>query len=264
MNNILEKICEDKKIEIELLKKKCSLNSLKKLISDKITKREFKNKVIESNKHKKNFIIGEIKKASPSAGQIIENYDPLEIAKIYEKAGAEAISILTEGKYFKGEIDHLSLLKQNTQIPILRKDFIIDEYQIYESKVYQADVILLIVSVLSDDQLRKFIEIANDLKLDCIIETHDEKEIKRAIKLNYPIIGINNRNLKNLTTDVNNSVNLFTSVSKDYSVIAESGIKTSSDIKMYNELGIFNFLIGESILRSSDYTTFIKKLLNNG
>ena len=264
MYNILEKICEDKKIEIELLKKKCSLSSLKKLVSDKITKREFKNKVIESNKDKKNFIIGEIKKASPSAGQIIENYDPLEIAKIYEKAGAQAISILTEDKYFKGEIDHLSLLKQNTQIPILRKDFIIDEYQIYESKVYQADVILLIVTVLSDDQLRKFIEIANDLKLDCIIETHDEQEIKRAIKLNYPIIGINNRNLKNLTTDVNNSVNLFTSVSKDYSVIAESGIKTSSDIKMYNELGIFNFLIGESILRSNDYTTFIKKLLNNG
>jgi len=257
MYNILEKICEDKKIEIELLKKKCSLNSLKKLVSDKITKREFKNKVIESNKDKKNFIIGEIKKASPSAGQIIENYDPLEIAKIYEKAGAQAISILTEDKYFKGEIDHLSLLKQNTQIPILRKDFIIDEYQIYESKVYQADVILLIVSVLSDDQLRKFIEIANDLKLDCIIETHDEQEIKRAIKLNYPIIGINNRNLKNLTTDVNNSVNLFTSVSKDYSVIVESGIKTSSDIKMYNELGIFNFLIGESILRSNDYNTFI-------
>ena len=130
--------------------------------------------------------------------------------------------------------------------------------------MYQADVILLIVSVLSDDQLRKFIEIANDLKLDCIIETHDEQEIKRAIKLNYPIIGINNRNLKNLTTDVNNSTNLFTSVSKDYSVIAESGIKTSSDIKMYNELGIFNFLIGESILRSNDYTAFIKKLLNNG
>ncbi len=215
-------------------------------------------------KIKKNFIIGEIKKASPSAGQIIENYDPLEIAKIYEKAGTEAISILTEGKYFKGEIDHLSLLKKNTNIPILRKDFIIDEYQIYESKIYQADVILLIVSVLSDDQLRKFIEIANDLKLDCIIETHDEQEIKRAIKLNYPIIGINNRNLKNLTTDVNNSVNLFTSVSKDYSVIAESGIKTSSEIKMYNELGIFNFLIGESILRSNDYTAFIKKLLNNG
>jgi indole-3-glycerol phosphate synthase len=262
MNNILEIICRDKKIEIELLKQKCSLNSLKKLVSDKIVKREFKKKVIESSKVEKNFIIGEIKKTSPSAGQIIKDYDPLKIAKIYEKAGVKAISILTERKYFKGEIDHLSILKKNTNIPILRKDFIIDEYQIYESKIYQADVILLIVSILSDNQLKNFIEIANDLKLDCIIETHNEEEIKRAVKLKYPIIGIHNRNLKNLTTDLNNSVNLFTSISKDYTVIAESGIKSSTDLNMYNELGIFNFLIGESILKSDDYTTFIKKLLN--
>ena len=264
MNNILEKICDDKKIEIEILKKKCSLKSLKKLISDKIIKREFKNKMINSRKDKKNFIIGEIKKSSPSAGQIIKNYDPLEIAKIYEKAGANAISILTESKYFNGEIDHLSICKQNTNIPILRKDFIIDEYQIYESKIYQADVILLIVSVLSDDQLRNFIEIANSLNLDCIIETHDEEEIKRAVKLNYPIIGINNRNLKNLKTNINNSLNLFKSISKDYTVIAESGIKSSIDIKMYNEVGVFNFLIGESILRSENYYNTIKKLLSNG
>ena len=249
MNNILEKICEDKKIEIEILKKKCSLNSLKKLLSDKIIKRDFKNKVINFNKDKKNFIIGEIKKASPSAGQIIENYDPLEIAKIYEKSGIQAISILTESKYFKGEIDHLSLIKQSTQIPILRKDFIIDEYQIYESKIYQADVILLIVSVLNDDKLKKFVEIANDIKLDCIIEAHNEEEIKRALKLKYPILGINNRNLKNLKTNVINSLNLFKNISKDCTVIAESGIKSTSDIAMYNDFGIFNFLIGESILK---------------
>ena len=264
MNNILEKIYEDKKIEIEILKKKCSLKSLKKLISDKIVKREFKNKVINSSINKKNFIIGEIKKASPSAGQIVKNYDPLEIVKIYEKAGINAISILTESKYFMGEIDHLSLCKQNTRIPILRKDFIIDEYQIYESKIYQADVILLIVSILSDDQLRNFIEIANDLNLDCIIETHDEIEIKRALKLNYPIIGINNRNLKNLTTNINNSANLFKSIGKEHTVIAESGIKSSFDINMYNDIGIYNFLIGESILKSNNYSNVIKKLLNNG
>ena len=148
------------------------------------------------------------------------------------------------------------------KIPILRKDFIIDEYQIYESKVYQADIILLIVSVLSDEQLKNFLDISKELNLDVIIETHDKSEVERAMKLNYPIIGINNRNLKNLNTDVNNSLNLFTSISKDFTVIAESGIKSSSDIEMYNELGIFNFLIGESILRSKDYTSFIKKLLN--
>ena len=264
MHNILKKICEDKRLEIEILKKKCSLNSLKKLISDEINKRDFKNVIIKSSLEKRNFIIGEIKKASPSAGEIIHNYEPIEIAKIYERAGVKALSVLTEKNYFKGEIDHLSYVKQNTNIPILRKDFIIDEYQIYESKVYQADVILLIVSVLSDDELKKFLKIANELNLDCIIETHDENEIKRALKLDYPILGINNRNLKNLKTDLNNSVSLFTSISKDYTVIAESGIKTAEDISMYNDLGIFNFLIGESILRSKDYATFIKKLLNHG
>lgn len=264
MNNILKKICEDKKLEIEILKNKCSLNSLKKLLSDKIIKRDFKSDIVNSSIERKNFIIGEIKKSSPSAGEIINSYEPIEIAKIYERAGVKAISILTEKNYFKGEIDHLSFIKQNTNIPILRKDFIIDEYQLYESKVYQADVVLLIVSILNDNQLNKFLEIANDLNLDCIIETHDESEIKRALKLNYPILGINNRNLKNLKTDINNSADLFRSISKDYTVIAESGIKSSADIKMYNDLGIFNFLIGESILRSNDYSTFIKKLLNHG
>jgi len=264
MSNILKKICEDKSKEIEIIKNKCSLKTLKKLVSDKIEKRDFKNTAIESAINNNNLIIGEIKKSSPSAGQIIKDYNPVELAKIYERAGIGAISILTETNYFNGEIDHLSLIKQNTRIPILRKDFIIDEYQIYESKVYQADIILLIVSVLNDDQLRYFLEIAEDLQLDVIIETHNEEEIERATKLDYPIIGINNRNLKNLKTDVNNSANLFTSISKDFTVIAESGIKSSSDITMYNELGIFNFLIGESILKSDDYSVFIKTLLNNG
>ena len=264
MNNILKKICEDKKLEVEIWKKKCSLNPLKKLISDQIDKRDFKNVIIKSSLERENFIIGEIKKASPSAGDIIHNYKPVEIAKIYEKSGVKALSVLTEKKYFKGEIDHLSYIKLNTNIPILRKDFIIDEYQIYESKVYQADVILLIVSILSDDELKRFLKTANELNLDCIIETHDENEIKRALKLDYPILGINNRNLKNLKTDLNNSVSLFTSISKDYTVIAESGIKTSDDISMYNDLGIFNFLIGEAILRSKDHSNFIKKLLNHG
>ena len=264
MHNILKKICEDKKKEIEILKKKCSLNSLKKLISDQINKRDFKNVIIKSSVERENFIIGEIKKASPSAGEIIHNYEPIEIAKIYERAGVKALSVLTEKNYFKGEIDDLSYIKQNTNIPILRKDFIIDEYQIYESKVYQADVILLIVSILNDDELKRFLTIANELNLDCIVETHDQSEIKRALKLDYPILGINNRNLKNLKTDLNNSLSLFTSISKDYTVIAESGIKTSDDISMYNDLGIFNFLIGASILRSKDYTTFIKNLINHG
>ena len=133
MTDILKKICLDKSKEIEILKNKCSLNTLKKLVSDKIEKRDFKNTAIESVIDKNNLIIGEIKKSSPSAGQIIKEYHPEEIAKTYESAGIGAVSILTEKNYFNGEIDHLSLIKQNTRIPILRKDFIIDEYQIFES-----------------------------------------------------------------------------------------------------------------------------------
>ncbi len=264
MDNILLKICKDKKIELEKTKEKCSLNTLKKLISDGITKRNFKSNLVKTALAETNFIIGEIKKASPSAGDIIYDYEPLKIAKIYERSGINTISILTEQKYFKGSVDHISIIKKNTNLPILRKDFIIDEYQIYESKVYQADVILLIVAILNDSQLKKYLEIANDLKLDCIIETHNEEEIKRALKLKYPIIGINNRNLKNLKTNIDNSVNLYKNISKEYTVIAESGIKSAKDIKMYNDLGIFSFLIGESILRSPNYDSFIKNLFNYG
>ena len=255
--NILDKICQLKRKEINLLKKKF------KPLQQKIQTRGFFKCLLSKDDNNFN-LIAEIKKSSPSKGLICNKFDPIQIAIDYERAGAKCLSVLTEKNYFGGNINYISQIKKSVNIPILRKDFIIDEYQIYESKVYQADVILLIVSILSDDELKKFLKIANELNLDCIIETHDENEIKRALKLDYPILGINNRNLKNLKTDLNNSVSLFTSISKDYTVIAESGIKTAEDINMYNDLGIFNFLIGESILRSKDYATFIKKLLNNG
>ncbi len=263
MNNILEKICKNKIKELDATKKRCSYKTLEKLISSKLDKREFKEKLILSQLEKNNFIIGEIKKQSPSAGEIIKDYIPENIAINYEKSGVSALSILTESKYFLGNIDHVSLVKKKTNLPILRKDFIIDEYQILESKIYQADCILLILSILSDNQVKKFINLANDLKLDCILEVHNEDELKRAIKINYPIIGINNRNLKNLDIDINNSINLNKNVTKDFTIIAESGIKTNADIKKFNNAGIFNFLIGESLLKSKDKEKKIKELLIN-
>ena len=229
MSNILQEICEDKIIELRRNKKRCSFKTLEKLISSKLEKRDFKEKLISAQKNKKNFIIGEIKKQSPSAGEIISNYIPEDIAIIYEKSGIGAISILTETKYFLGNIDHLSLVKKKSNLPVLRKDFIIDRYQILESKIYQADCILLILSVLTDDKVKEFIELANQLKLDCIIEVHDQEELKRAIKLQYPIIGINNRDLKSLEINLNNSINLNKNLTNDYVLIAESGIKSSSD-----------------------------------
>ncbi len=263
MTNILKKICEDKIKELEETKKRCSIKTLEKLISPKLEKREFKKKLISAQLNNKNFIIGEIKKQSPSAGEIIKNYIPEDLAITYERSGIGALSILTETKYFAGNIDHLSLVKKKSNLPILRKDFIIDEYQIIESKIYQADCILLILSILTDKQINKFINLANEFKLDCIIEVHDEEELKRAIKINYPVIGINNRNLKSLDININNSIKLNKNITKDYTIIAESGIKSQIDIKKFNESGIYNFLIGESLLKSRDKEKKIGELLLN-
>jgi indole-3-glycerol phosphate synthase len=261
MNKILQDICKKKKIELEILKNKCSLNSLKKLLTNK-KNRSFKKLIERSQNLKKNNIIAEIKKASPSAGEIIKNYLPEDIAIKYEKSGAGAISILTEKNFFKGSIDHLTIINLKTNIPLLRKDFIIDPYQVYESKIYNADAILLIATILTDNQIKEFILIAEDIGLDCIIETHTDEELKRAIKINYPIIGINNRNLDNLTIDITNTTKLITEISSDFKIIAESGIKTNSDICMYNDHGIFNFLIGETILKSNDIDLKFRELLN--
>ena len=261
MKNILKRICNDKKKELEITKSKCSLNSLMKLLPEKKNKK-FKDLIIESQKNKSNNIIAEIKKSSPSAGELIKDYHPENIAYQYEKSNAGSISILTESNYFKGSIDHISLIRNVTNLPILRKDFIIDIYQIYESKVYKADAILLITTILNDKQIKECINTANELGLDCIIETHSLDEINRAIKIGYPVIGINNRNLDNLSININNTLNLIKNVPKEFNIIGESGIKTYCDIKSYNQAGVYNFLIGETILKANNIENKFKELLN--
>ncbi len=259
MNNILNEICIQKNIELIEEKKRCSYETLRKLLN-KDKKRNFKELLINSQSKNKNNIIAEIKKASPSAGIIINNYEPESLAIKYEQSGVGAISILTEKKFFKGNLDHLSLVHKTSKLPILRKDFIIDSYQILQSKIYNADAILLIVSILSDNQIKEFIDIANNFNLDCIIEIHSNEEFERAIKIGYPIIGINNRNLKTLNVSENNIINLVSNFHKDFTFIAESGITNHDQIKKYNDCGIFNFLIGESILRSKNINDKIKEL----
>lgn len=259
--NILNKICDKKKKEIEWAKTKYSIHSLKKLLQSS-KNRKFKKLLINSKEQRRNNIIAEIKKCSPSAGEIIKDYFPDKIAIQYEKSGAGAISILTEKHYFKGDIDHLSLINRKTNIPILRKDFIIDSYQLYESKVFNADAVLLIATLLSDREILEFLEISKDIGLDCVIEVHNAEELIRAIKINHPIIGINNRNLDTLTVNTSNTIELIKDKSDDFTFIAESGIKNYSDIKKYNKSGIYNFLIGESILSSKNFDIKIKQLLN--
>tara|TARA_B110000196_G_C21056390_1_gene620064 strand:+ start:705 stop:1175 length:471 start_codon:yes stop_codon:yes gene_type:complete len=156
----------------------------------------------------------------------------------------------------------MSLISNKVSIPILRKDFIIDKYQIYESKVFKADAILLIISILTNNEIKEFIEIAEDIGIDCIIETHNKNEVSRAIEINYPIIGINNRNLNTLSINTENILSICKNIPKDFIIIGESGIKSKNEIIKYNELGIFNFLIGESILKSKNKSLKIKELIN--
>ena len=262
MNNILKIICDKKKEDLEFAKKKCSLKTLVKLLPEK-KNRKFKNLLQKSQSEKKNNIIAEIKKESPSAGEIIKDYFPESIACQYEKSGAGAISILTEKNFFKGNLDHMSLVSKKINLPILRKDFIIDEYQIYESKVYLADAILLITTILDDLKIKEYIKIAKDIGLDCIIETHTEEELKRALKINYPVIGINNRNLDTLSVNIENTTKLIKNINNDFVIVGESGIKKNSDIKKYNDSGIYNFLIGETILKSKNINLKFKELLRN-
>tara|TARA_Y100001970_G_C14234983_1_gene861267 strand:- start:1179 stop:1964 length:786 start_codon:yes stop_codon:yes gene_type:complete len=260
MQGILKKICNKKIEELEYAKIKCSLQSLKKLLPAK-DNRNFKELLQSSQINKKTNIIAEIKKSSPSAGEIIKDYQPEKIAIEYEKSGAGALSILTEKFFFNGQLDHLSLLNKKSNLPILRKDFILDEYQIFESKVFKADAILLIASILDDTQINEFIDLADKIGLDCIIETHSPEELERAMKINYPIIGINNRNLNSLNVNINNTVNLIKQVPKHFTIIGESGIKNYSDIEIYNQNGVYNFLIGESLLKSQNIDIKFKELL---
>ena len=193
---------------------------------------------------------------------IIQDYFPEKIAVDYEKSGVGAISILTESTFFYGDLNHLSLINRKSNLPIIRKDFIIDPYQILESKVYNADAILLIVSILNNNQIKDFIHIAEEYGLDCLIEVHTEKELDRALNIGYPIIGINNRNLKDLSINLNNTIELIKKIPSQFTVVAESGISTHEDINRYNDVGVFNFLIGESILKSRNISKKIKEFLS--
>lgn len=196
-------------------------------------------------------IIAEIKKASPSAGIISEDFDPIQKAKDYEAFGAAALSILTEEDFFLGSIEYLKEVKAITSLPILRKDFMVDEYQIYEAKLMGADCILLIVSILSNAQITAFVTLAEELELDYLIEVHDEVELSRVEHFKDAMIGVNNRDLKTFTVDLDNSVRLKHKFEHSNIFIAESGIKNQDDIDYLKSHQIHAFLIGESLMRDS-------------
>ena len=250
--NILYEIVANTKSKLEIKKSEIDIEELISKIDNKSMKESnFKKSLLNTDEA----IIAEIKKASPSAGIISENFDPVSKAKEYESFGAAALSILTEEDYFLGSISYLVNVKKVSDLPILRKDFIIDVFQIYESKLIGADCILLIAAILSDEQLQNFTNIADQLGLDYIIEIHDKDELSRVEIFSKAIIGVNNRDLKTFEVDINNSILLRNEFKQDNVFVSESGIKSRKDIDMLKENNINVFLIGESLMKGDFFAT---------
>ena len=215
-------------------------------------------------KDKQISIIAEVKKASPSKGIIKEDFNPLEIAKKYSEEKVQAISVLTEKNFFLGDEDYLVKIRQNVALPILRKDFIIDLWQVYQSRCLGADAILLIVSILNDEELKKFQIVAEILGMQCLVEVHDREELERALESGAKIIGINNRNLKTFEVDLKTTEKLMNYIPHDRVVVSESGIKTQDDMRYLKDLGVNAVLIGETFMRADSINEKIKefKLVN--
>lgn len=257
---ILDVIIEKRKIQLENEKAKIPLEEMKKLAeSIKTQTRDFK-KALSGDKLS---VICEVKKASPSKGLIRPDFHPLEIAKEYNSAGADAISCLTEEYYFKGSSDYLKEISENVNIPVLRKDFIIDEYQIYEARVIGASAILLIAAVLDEETLLRFYKLASSLSLSSLVEVHNEEELQKALSIGAEIIGINNRNLKTFEVDLNTTGKLASLIPDDKLIVSESGIKDNSDMKEVHNLGASAVLIGETLMRSNDIDKTLKELREN-
>lgn len=204
-------------------------------------------------------IIAEIKKASPSAGIIRENFDPACIAGEYVRSGVQAISVLTEKDYFMGDDSYLVKVRQNAPVPLLRKDFIIDLWQVYQSRCLGADAILLIVALLDEEMLKKMLIVAGIIGLQCLVEVHDESEVEIALKAGAKIIGINNRNLKTFETDLKTTERLIDAIPHDRVVVSESGIRTSDDIRYLKEIGADAVLIGESFMRAGSLADKVRE-----
>lgn len=263
--NILEEIAEKRKNDIAARKEKVSLSQMKKMAMRLAEMELSENGCFlfpfeKSLKGKEIHFICEVKKASPSKGLIVKEFPYLEIAKEYEKAGASAISVLTEPEYFLGKDEYLKEIVENVRIPVLRKDFTVNDYQIYEAKVLGANAVLLICSLLDDATLKNFLDTAHSIGISALVETHDEEEVKRALALGARIIGVNNRNLKDFTVDIQNSVNLRKMVPDEVIFVSESGMKTAEDIRVLKENGTNAVLIGETLMRAEDKGKMLREL----
>ena len=257
---MLDKIVEKTKERIEESKKVKSLDELKGEVKKLEIYQDFPFKQALSSEDIS--IIAEVKRASPSKGLIAEDFDYVAIAKEYEDAGVSAISVLTEPYFFKGSNDYLKEISKNVNVPLLRKDFVVDEYMIWEAKLLGASAVLLIVSILSIVELKKYLDLAHDLGLSAIVETHDGDEIRTALNVGAEIIGVNNRDLTDFSVDIENSISLRRCVSGDVIFISERGIKTPQDVKKLKENDVDAVLIGETLMKSEDKKSMVLELKN--
>ena len=250
--NILNNIITKKIERIDFLKKTTNLDSLDKIIDKNNSYIDFKKKIQNNITQDKISIIAEIKKASPSAGVIIDNYNPVEIAKIYNDNKVTCLSVLTEEDFFLGDLIHISKIKEQFDLPILCKDFFIDKFQIPLAKSYGADAILIILAGVSDDLANELYEEALKFKMSVIVEVHTVEEAKKALNFKDALIGINNRNLKTLKTDINTTYDIYNALNNHQGpLISESGIKTKDELlDLNNKTSIKTFLIGESLLKN--------------
>ena len=248
---ILDKIVATKRVRIAEAKAQKSLDELIKDLGtvDFTKKRSFRDALATKGKLS---VIAEVKKASPSKGVISEDFDYLKIAQSYENNGASSVSVLTEEDFFMGSDKILQEIRATIDLPILRKDFVVDEYQIYQSKLLQADCILLILRILNDEQIRKFYALANELGLDVLFEAHNKEEIDRAVQVGAKIIGVNNRDLDTFVVDISHSEKLIESIPSDVVRVSESGIKTADDMLRLRDCGFDAVLVGETLMRAKD------------
>ena len=261
-DNILEKIIKKKIERIDLLKKSISLKSLDEKIDQNRLFINFKDKIQKNIDNNKISLIAEIKKASPSAGIIIEDYDPIEIAKIYYNNKATCLSILTEENFFLGNLIHVSKVKEKINLPVLCKDFFIDKFQVHLAKSYGADAILIIIAGVSDELANDLYEEALKLNMSIIVEVHTVEEAKKALNFKEALIGINNRNLKTLKTDINTTYDIHdVLINHSGPLISESGIKTKEELlALKDKTNIKTFLIGESLLKNLDNNSIFSVL----
>ena len=257
--DFLKEVILDKQKALKEAKRRYPQDELRMKLEEPHIYRPFKAAVSYPGKLN---IIGEIKKSSPSEGVLRENFDPVRISRLYQNAGCSAISVLTEEKYFSGKIAHLNQVRKIVSLPILRKDFIFDPYQLYESKFFGADCVLLIAELLKDGRLSEFLHIAKQLELDCLVEVNGLEELKYALGQGCEIIGINNRNLHSLKVDPDAVLDLIKSVPEGRTVVMESGISRHSEYLDYLKLKVNALLIGSAFMKSDDIKKKVSEIVN--